>query len=369
MTSGATLSLSPTRRGEFECVQQTHAEYYFRLALAARSHLVAGGDQAVWLDRLDLEHNNLRAALTWAVEDPARAEFALTLAEAMYHFWNIRGYLSEGRCWLEKALALSDTPTELRARALNSIGRLAQVQGDYGSARAFHEQALVVQEFIGDDPGMCRSLENLAILSGSQGDYEHAGGLLEQSLAVRRKIGDRPSLMPTLNNLAIVNRRRSQYARAEELYLESAAIARETDSHKALSHALNGLGEIRLMQDDPVAALAFFRESVAIRHQLGNRPDLPTLLGNIAMAFYRQGDGLTAARLISASESLRKELGIAVQPSNRAEIEENIANVRALVGDAAFEQAWAKGRAMSLDEAVAVALGKDARHLPGSKLS
>ncbi|HZY40688.1 MAG TPA: tetratricopeptide repeat protein, partial [Anaerolineae bacterium] len=346
---------------QLERARHAHAEHYLRLALAARAHLVSGGDQAQWLNRLETEHNNLRAALAWSIEDRSRAEFALTLTEALYHFWHVRGYLSEGRRWLEQALAMSETPTELRAtelraRVLNCAGRLAQVQGDYAATRTFHEHALAIQELIDDEAGMCRSLENLAILAGSQGDYARAGEMFEQSLIVRRKIGDRAALMPALNNLAIVNRRLGQDARAEELYRESADIARATDAAKPLSHALHGLAEVRMMQDDYAAALPLFRESLSIRHRLGDRPEIVNTLGALAMAYFYLNEPITAARLIAASERLRAELGMAIQPSNRKEIDDNVAEVREKA-DKEFDAAWVTGQAMSVDEAVTVALG------------
>ena len=345
------------RAGEqLDQARQAHAEHYLRLALAARAHLFSGGDQAQWVNRLDTEHNNLRAALAWAIEDRSRADFALTLTEALYHFWHVRGYLSEGRRWLAQAVAMSETPTELRARVLNCAGRLAQMQGDYGATRIFHEQAMAIQKLIDDEAGLCRSLENLAILAGSQGDYARASEMFEQSLSVRRRLGDPATLMPALNNLAIVNRRLGQYARAEELYHESADIARTTDAEKPLSHALHGLAEVRMMQDDYAAALPLFRESLSLRQRLGNRPEMVNTLGALAMTVFYGGDAITAATLIAASDQLRAELGMVNQPSSRKEIDDNIAQVREQAGDK-FDEAWAAGHAMSLDEVVNLALG------------
>lgn len=346
--------------GGMERARQAHAEHYFRLAQAAKSHLTVGGDQVAWLRRVEQEHNNLRAALAWAAETPARAEFALALAEAMHHFWLIRGYLSEARHWLETALALDDTPTELRARILNRAGEVAQKQGDYDQAQKFQEQALAIQEALGDEDelGISRSLENLAILAGSRGDYVRAGELLEQALVLRRKVGDTWRTVSTLNNLALVSRRLGNLARAEQLYRECADLCRSLDQSKSLGHALHGLAEVRLESGDYAAGLSLFRECIALRHKLGNRPELASSLEGIAMAFYHLADGITAARLLSASAKLRQETGQAITPANRAETEGNIARVRALIGVSAFDHAWAEGQTMSLDEAGALALGQ-----------
>jgi predicted ATPase/transcriptional regulator with XRE-family HTH domain len=343
--------------GGMERARQVHAEYYSQLAQVAKPHLTMGGEQLTWLNRLEREHNNLRTALTWATESPTRYEFALALAEAMHHFWFVRGYLSEGRRWLEAALALDDAPTELRARVLNRVGEVAQKQGDYGHARTSQEQALVIQKYLGDELGISRSLEDLAILAGSQGDYARAGELLEQALVLKRRIGDAWMTMSTLNNLALVARRQGDRTRAEQLYRECAEICQAMHQQKSLAHALHGLAEIRVELRDYAAALTLFRECIALRHELGNRPELVDSLGGIAMVFYYLNDGIAAARLLSASARLREETGKAITPANRAEIEGDSAQVRAQIGEPAFAQAWAEGQAISLDEAVALAVG------------
>ena len=122
-----------------------------------------------------------------------------------------------------------------------------------------------------------------------------------------------------------------------------------------LSHVLHGLAEVRMMQDDYAAALPLFRESLNIRQRLGNRPEIVNTLGAIAMAYFYLNDAITATRLIAASERLRAEIGMVIQPSSRTEIDDNIAQVRDQAA-AAFEAAWAAGQAMSVDEAVRLAL-------------
>ncbi len=343
-------------RGQLERARQLHAEHYLRLAQTAKPHLLSGGEQAQWLNRLELEHNNLRAALTWASVSRERSELALNLVDMLYHFWHVRGYLSEGRTWMAKALALDDAPSEVRARVLNYSGRLAQLQGDFQSAQQNQEEALEIQQYLGDESGMCRSLETLAIIGGSQGDYAHAGELMEKALVVRRRLGDKPALLPPLNNLAIVQRRLGNLLRAEEFYRECATVSREIDAPKPLSHALHGLAEVRYDLGDYAEALSLLRESIAIRQQLGNRTDLANSFGVIGMTLYRLGDGESAARLIGASLKLSEELGTVVSPANRGEVERNIALVRTLLGDALFERMWAEGRALNVDDAVRLAL-------------
>lgn len=342
--------------------RQAHAEYYGSLAQTAQPHLIASTDTVIWLEILDSEHHNMRAALTWAVDGetavPARARFALELVENLQQFWYIRGYLSEGRRWLELALSLSQETDELHARILNRIGKFVRLQGDLAAAQIAHEQALVIQERLGDEAGMCRSLENLAILAGTQGDYGRARDLLEQTLSIDRRMGEMRPVISTLNNLAIVMRRLGDLATAERLYQEGTQLCRQTNNLSSLSYTLHGLGEVNVERGDAEAGMAYFRESIHLRYQLGDRPELTISLGAIGIARLYLGDVADAARLFAASERLRQALGITPAASYQAEAEAKKGHARALLGEEAFAQAWAEGWALPLAEAVALA----ARH-------
>ncbi|HZY43346.1 MAG TPA: tetratricopeptide repeat protein, partial [Anaerolineae bacterium] len=345
-------------RGRLDRARQIHAEHYYRLAQAARQHLTQGSEQVKWLNRLEIEHNNLRAALTWSIESIDRAEFAYRLAEALHDFWQIRGHLSEGRRWQEHVLALDAVPSAVRAQLLSNVGQIARMQGDYAHAQTVLEQALAIQQQLNDEAGQCRSLEQLAILAGSHGDYTRARDLLEDMLEKRRLLGDERAVVITMNNLAIATRRLKDFMRAGQLYAECAALSRTLNDQRSLARALYGLGEVRVELDDYAEGLRYFRESLKIRQQLGSRPEIIIALGGAGMAYFWLGDAATAAIIMAASEKHRQDLGMAITPVNRPEVEGNIAQVREKVG-AAFETAWAKGRAMTIDEAVALALNSD----------
>jgi tetratricopeptide (TPR) repeat protein len=344
-------------QGQIDRARQIHAEYYYRLAQAARPHVTQGSEQVKWLNRLEMEHNNLRAALAWSLESVDRSEFAQRLAEALHDFWQIRGHLSEGRRWQEQVLAIEAEPSAVRAQLLSNVGQLARIQGDYAPAQAALAQALIIQQQLNDAAGQCRSLEQLAILAGSQGDYARARDLLEQTLTKRRALGDERATVITMNNLAIATRRLKDFARAEQLYAECAAASHVLNDQRSLARALYGLGEVHIELDVYAEGLRYFRESLKIRQQLGSRPEIITALGGTGMAYFWLGDAVTAAIIIAASEKYRQDLGMAIAQVNRPEVDENIAQVRVKAG-AAFDAAWAKGRALSLDEAVALAIGQ-----------
>ena len=347
-------------QGLLPAARQAHAAYYGSLAQTARPHLVASPDTVTWLQLLDREHHNMRAALTWAMETetavPSRARFALELVENLQLFWYTRGYLSEGRRWLELALSLSREADELQARILNRIGQFARVQGDLAAAQRCHEQALSIQERLGDEAGMCWSLESLAVLAGTEGDYGRARDLLEQTLAIDRRIGEMRPVISTLNNLAIVMRRLGDLDAAEQLYQEAMQLCRETNNSSSLSYTLHGLGEVSVERGDPAAALVYFRESIRLRQQLGDRPQLTFSLRAIGIALLYLGEVVEAARLFAAGERLRQELGIE-SAAYQAEVEAKMDQARVLLGEEAFARAWEEGWALSPAEAVQLALG------------
>jgi tetratricopeptide (TPR) repeat protein len=344
--------------GQLERARQAHAGYYSQLIQAARPHLVSGGEQQEWMERLRREDDNLHAALAWMFETPDRGALALQFVEAMYHYWWIRGYLSEARRRLEAALAINDSPGGLQACVLMHLGNVARLQGDYAQARRFLEQSLAMQQQLNLELGMTSSWESLAILAGTQGDYAQAVEMFEQALAVRRKLGNGRGLTSLLNNLAIASRRLGNLDRAGQLFRESTHLCRENGDVRSLSHALHGLAEVQNDRGAYRDALTFLHECLGIRQRLGNRPSLVATLGLIGQTLLYLDDGLAAAQMFSAADRLRHEIGVAISPTNQAEEAQLIARGRALVGDDLFSQAWAQGQAMTADQAIAAALSK-----------
>lgn len=343
-------------------VRQAHAAYFASQTETAYHQFVTTNDPVNWLSLLDREHYNLRAAITWAMETavqtqtPADIRFAQELVENVQHFWYLRGHFHEARHWLAEALALSQEANTLHALLLNRVGKFARLQGDIALAQSCHEEALVIQERLGDELGQCRSLENLAILVGTQGDYGRARTLLEQTLVIdRRSRGLRP-VVSTLNNLAIVLRRLGDLAEAERLYLEGTQLCRETNNLTSLSYTLHGLGEVNLERGEPEAALPYLRESITLRHQLGDRPELALSLKTMGYARLQLGDAAAAAHLCAASERLQQELGITPAAAYQAEAARKVNEICNLLGEEAFNRLWQEGRDLTLDQAVSLAL-------------
>jgi tetratricopeptide (TPR) repeat protein len=181
--------------------------------------------------------------------------------------------------------------------------------------------------------------------------------MLEQAIAMRRRLGNAHMLKSSLNNLALASRRLGNQDRAEQLYRESADICRQTEDVRSLGYVLYGLADVQKDRGDYATALTLLRECIMIRHRLGHRPELALTLSAVGETLFYVGDGCAAARMIGAGARLCAEVGMTLSPNGQAQAEDLIARARALAGEDAFGRAWAQGQAMTVDEAVAVALG------------
>ena len=394
--------------GEAEAVRQAHATWFLRLAESAEPKL-AGPDQATWLERLETEHPNLRAALAWSLDQP-EGEHALRLGAALWRFWEVRGHLGEGRGWLERVLAGGrGGRSAVRANALSSLGNILNALCDYDRARRCHEETLVLRRELGDQPGSARSLSNLALLDAyqgewararqayeevlsiwrarderslvaltlnnlsevvsAQGDLDLARSLLEESLAIRRALGDARGLAYTLQNLGDVTFAEGDTARAGELLEESLALFRAIGSERGVAFAQHSLGRLALGLGDIGRAAACHAEALAIRHTLADRHGVTLDLERLAAVAVAAERPVHAARLCGAAEALRSAIGVRRSPRDEAAHAEVVARARAALG-AAFGPARVAGW-LAPDQAVAgaLALAAELAELPGPELA
>jgi tetratricopeptide (TPR) repeat protein len=389
--------LAAAEGGEADLLRLLHAEHFLALAQEAEPAL-QGADQARWLDRLEAEHDNLRAALGWA-ERQDDAETALRLASALARFWLVRGHLSEGRSWLERALAKPHgAAIPMRARALMGTGTLALTQGDYAHARARYEESLALSRSLGDQRGVSRALHNLGVVARATGDLARAKAFYEEGLALKRDLGDRPGMAMALGNLGTLAHADGDMVRAVALHEESLTLFRELGDIRGAAIALNSLGFLARARGDDERAVALFEESLALLRQLGATPSLALTLRNLAdvardrgdlgraSAFSKEGlvlarevgdklriaqslDGIAAlaaaqgrlgmaVRLYGTASALRKAIDAPLAPGDAAQHERDVVAVRDRLGEPAFKAAWEAGQALPLEEAIAEALAE-----------
>src|SRR5712692_4788485 len=295
-------------QGEMEATRHAHADYYLELAQQAEKEL-GGAQQAAWLEQLEQAHENLRAALDWFLER-GEATSALRLCSAIWWFWSVRGHVTEGRNFLERALAGSaGVATVVRAKALNAAGMLALNQDDYDVGEAFCRESLALFRELGDKQGMALTLYRLGLLAWWKGQYPAARSLEEEALAFYRELGDKggaadPLLI--LSRLALVQR---NHAGARSLAEESLALFREVSDRWGIAYVLLHLARMIFAQGDSARAQPLVQECLKISRELGYKEGIAeslSLLGQIAL---HQGETALAHSLLAESQLLFREVG------------------------------------------------------------
>jgi tetratricopeptide (TPR) repeat protein len=380
---------------ERDAVRTAHRDYFLALAEEAGPHL-QGSEQIQWLDRLEAEHDNLRAAL-----ERCLAEAGLRLAGALWRFWIDRHHLREGRVLLAKALSAAGAEggTALRAAALHGAGSLAQLQGDYEAARQWFQEEIDIRRTLGDSRGIADALRGLGHVASNQGDYELACTLHQQSLARWRELADDRQIAAQLTNvgntasdpatrraafeesLAIFRRLEHQQgiagvladlgdfrfvaeadsAAARQLHEESLRVAQASGNPRAIARSLASLGSVAYWEADYAKARSCYQERLAIYSRLENRYGDLDSLEWLACVAARQGDAKRAAQLFAVIESQRNAtgFGVSIHPISPAEHDRDVASVREALGEEKFAAAWAEGHALSLEDALAFALTGD----------
>jgi predicted ATPase/class 3 adenylate cyclase len=347
--------------GDASAMRDRHLAYYLALAEEAAPRL-SGPEQGPWLGRLELEHDNLRAALGWSLRGDDAVNSGLRLAVALWRFWETHGHLSVGRRWLEEALAASESrgaPAVLRARALNGVGNLAFREGDYAQARAWYEESLATRRALGDTHSIANSLNNLGNLATNQGEYARAGTLHEESLAIRRGLGDKQGIADSLKNLGIAARRQGDHARAGIQHQESLTLYSALGNEKGIADALYNLGLIASDQGGYARAVVLYEESLAFFRALGHTQGIASILDRVALLAQAQGQPRRATRLWGAADLLYQTIGAPREPIDQAEYEQALAQARTLLGEQAFAAAQFEGQALSLEQAITLVLARD----------
>ncbi|HEY8601011.1 MAG TPA: tetratricopeptide repeat protein [Thermomicrobiales bacterium] len=256
--------------GEEEAARRRHADYFLALAADADAGL-RSAEQAAWLDRLEREHDNLRAALTWAATSGA-VEAGLRATGALSRFWWTRGHINEGRRWVDRLLALPDaTPTVNRAEALNGAGNLAFLQGDYAAAQRFHESSLALRRELGDQRGIAGSLNNLGLLVTQAGDLAGGRALYTEAIAINRATGNRTWEATSLGNLADTLARGGDHAAARDLLEQGLALFESLGNEWGIAMILAGLGDVHRALGEPETSRDYFTQSLARRRAIGDR--------------------------------------------------------------------------------------------------
>ena len=394
--------------GEADEVQGRHAAFFLAVAEGAEPEL-AGPQQSVWVERLEGEHDNLREALSWVLERD-EGDLGLRFGGALWRFWIVRGYISEGVRWLESVLASSGPQvTPPRVKVLEGMGWMSQYQGDHERARAIYEEMLKLSRELDDKGNVATALNSLGTVAAQQGDNERAKTLLQENLGVIEELEEEGNPATPLKKFYVFNllgylaiNEEGDYARGTTLWDESLALAREVGDNHHVGMTLANLGHPALLQGDYERARALSEEALTLAHELGSAgvEIIPTALINLGLAVLSLGehdramgsfdealamsknlgrkpqviealegmaslagavgDASRAAHLWGAAEAAREATDIiAFSPGEWVLHEPHLVAARSRLGEAAWEEALVEGRAMTLEEAAEYALSKE----------
>jgi predicted ATPase/class 3 adenylate cyclase len=340
--------------GEAARVRTRHRTWY--LDLAERGEVGMGGpEQTMWLDRLEVEHDNLRAALGWSSTDQDDAEIRLRLAVALDGFWSFHTHWGEGRKWLEAALDGSgDIKSTARAMALCWAGGLAWRQGDYGTAQDLVEAGLALARELSDEKGIAWALAWRGLVALRQEDFDAATTLFAESLELSRKLQDNRLMGQVLAQMGVMARRRGDYANAVALCDESLAMFRTLGVKWDIAYALRLTGHTVRLQGDLERATRLYRESLALFGETKDKWVATECIEGLALIASAQGNHERATRLLGAGNAARETFGITMP--RPIDADQARTTTREGLGETEFKAAWTYGRAMTLEQAIEYAV-------------
>ncbi|RIK46095.1 MAG: adenylate/guanylate cyclase domain-containing protein [Chloroflexi bacterium] len=340
--------------GELESVARRHAEYYAGLAEGFEP-VVFGPEQVAWLDRLDVELDNLRAAMTWAGA-AGQSELLLQLAGALRRYWEIRGHLSEGQHWLRTALAAHSGLSAWRARALDASGNLAVFQGELEIATRQYQESLTISEQLGDDNATAETTHNLATVAMYRGDFEQAIARYTASLEAFRALGNRRWEANVLGSLGVAYGASGILDRAEELLRASLALQRALNHPYGVALALGNLATVAAEHGDYAGAIRLLRECLQVERDLGSATGMVDSIGGLADLLALIGEHHTAAILYGFEDAQREAMHMPTSSLNRELRERSLDIVRNALSHEEFVRQTQTGQGLNLAGAVALAM-------------
>ncbi|MGI9104552.1 MAG: protein kinase domain-containing protein [Terriglobales bacterium] len=383
--------------GEEAASRRAHAAYCLVLAEEGAEDAATHPE---WLDRFELEHDNLRAALDYLTRT-GDADWALRLGAALFHFWETREHLSEGRDRIARLLKLQDAAArpKLQARLQFAAAVLAEEQGDYASAQELFSQSLETCRALHDSRGVAVALNALAVNARGRGELDSASALFAQSLDLWKELGDPADTARALSNLANVAKLQGDYARASSLYEECLAVFRQIGDAAGAAWTLNYQGDVAGERGDCAAARSFYEQSLAAFRQLrdgwgvasvlsdlanlcrdqagyaeahqryaesittfcdlGHKRGIARVLECLACSAAVQGDAGHALRMAGAAAALRQRLGAPLTAMEQAKLEKQLESARRALSNAAGLTAWMEGWDMPVEQAVREALAQE----------
>jgi predicted ATPase/DNA-binding XRE family transcriptional regulator len=381
--------------GEQAETQARHADHMLTFVERAAPEL-SGTKQGTWLARLEKEHRNAGAALDWASRNDD-ALFGCRFVAAIWRFWWMHGYPTQGLAWVRRFLDARDAapqsvPEEVYAKvlrghvvllsalgnfdeaydscrraleiqrrigddaglasSLTSLGIIFQFRGNFESADEAHREALEIRRRLLDDAGVATSLSNLSAVAFSRNDLSRAAALGRDSVAIYRRLGHESGIVHALTKLGLVATARGEYERAEEIFEECLRMQRAVGNVGSMHYSLVNLGFNAYCRGNYQVSLRRYHEALDLLESVPNKTSLARTLEDLGATIAALGDPLQAARLLGAGDALRSAIGSPLFPSERTSYDADVAKVREMVGPEAFDVQWRIGSSITLERAL-----------------
>ena len=360
--------LEPVRQYALELLHESgdageawrrHARYYLALAEEAEPR-IKGHDQVQWLDRLEAENDNLRAAIGGSLE-AGDVRIAARFGWALGMYWVMRARHGEGRLLMKQALASGDDlPAQLRVKVLWALAVCVYGPGDDERLMALSEEGVALSRRAGDRHGEAHMLGTLGFAAVQLSDLDRAARVLEESLELFREQGDTWGSAHILNHLAVVALRQGDHPRAAGYAEESLALTRQTGDRYAANVALALLAQMAWASDEHERAAQYFREGLALTSEMADKVNSAYCIKGLAMVAGVRGETRRAARLLGASEALLEAAGLVLYAYASNELHQHVMSAaRELLGERAWTAARDEGRAMTTEQAIEYALEDD----------
>ena len=342
--------------GEADQIRRRHLDFFLALAEEASKDLEFDQRATIWHERLELEHDNCRAALQWALElDEPRLE--LRLAAALSPFWHARSNLDEGRRRVAGALARDpEAPADLRGHALRWAAMMAHKQGDLDAAHALAEEAAAGYRAAGHVRGLANALNMLGIVALGERKHREARALYEESKSMREELGDEVGLQSSLHNLGLLALDQGDHDEARRQLKAALALGRKNNQEAHVANSLCDLGFVAIAQSSHDEAQELFEESVRLCVELGWKEDLDYCLVGLAYVSAAANRLERAARLLGAADALGEELHLRLEPYAESTKARIAPELDSRLGHDRFAACLAEGRSLSFSEAASLAL-------------
>nr|MBA2313000.1 tetratricopeptide repeat protein [Actinomycetota bacterium] len=341
----ATESLEES--GEAQEIRRAHAEYFRGLAEEAEPHLV-GENQKEWLDRLERDLGNIRAALTWSFL--RHIDLATSITAATRRLWWVRGYLSEGYTWLMKASVAAPDGSLVKTKILRGLTAILQMQGDNKGAERLAHEGLALSRSLHDEEGTISFLVTLGMVAEERRDYDRAEASFQEAVEVGQRSGAEAGLAKLVNNLGSIALARNELERAEQLFNESLETQMQLGDDETRALTLLNLGLVALKRGSPQAARPLIIESLARSSSLGHKEFIVSNLESLAAIVVSEGRPRDAAQLLGLSQALQAATGFFLPASERQLRRQTLETIQQTVDAATLSRALQEGEASKLED-------------------